>query len=62
VRLTVLDFNERAQRCYASVGFVEVARIPSGVVDGTRPAEDVVKAIDRDASSGPGTSPRSRPK
>jgi [ribosomal protein S5]-alanine N-acetyltransferase len=50
VSLTVLDFNERARRCYSSVGFVEVARMPSGVVvDRHHNADDLVMALSRDA-------------
>ncbi|MDP9335127.1 MAG: GNAT family N-acetyltransferase [Actinomycetota bacterium] len=48
--LTVLDFNERAQRCYSSVGFIEVSRMPSGVVvDSHRNADDLVMTLTRDA-------------
>jgi RimJ/RimL family protein N-acetyltransferase len=49
VRLRVLDFNERAQRCYASVGFVETDRVPSGVVDRDREAKDVLMVLNRKA-------------
>jgi RimJ/RimL family protein N-acetyltransferase len=49
LRLTVLDFNERAQHCYSSVGFVEVARMPSGIVDRQRNADDLLMALSRDA-------------
>jgi RimJ/RimL family protein N-acetyltransferase len=56
VRLRVLDFNERAQRCYAAVGFVEIGRAPSGIVDRGRSADDVVmvlshKALDEHAGN-----------
>jgi RimJ/RimL family protein N-acetyltransferase len=47
VSLRVLDFNLRAQRSYASVGFVETKRIPSGVVDHDRDAEDIVMVLSR---------------
>jgi RimJ/RimL family protein N-acetyltransferase len=49
VRLRVLDFNERARRCYASVGFVETNRIPSGVVDQGRDAVDIIMALSRES-------------
>jgi [ribosomal protein S5]-alanine N-acetyltransferase len=42
IRLRVLDFNERARRCYTSVGFIERKSIPSGVVDQGRDAEDII--------------------
>jgi len=45
VDLVVLDFNERAQRCYRSCGFHEVTRVPSDVVDGDRIANDVVMRV-----------------
>jgi RimJ/RimL family protein N-acetyltransferase len=48
VSLRVLDFNLRAQRSYASVGFVETNRIPSGVVDQDRDAEDIVMVLSRE--------------
>jgi RimJ/RimL family protein N-acetyltransferase len=41
VEVLVLDFNERAQGCYRSCGFQEVERLPSGVMDGGRPAFDI---------------------
>jgi RimJ/RimL family protein N-acetyltransferase len=50
VRLRVLDYNERARRCYAAVGFVEDSRVPSGVIDGDREAEDVVMVLSRKTS------------
>ena len=45
VELVVLDFNERAQRCYRSCGFHEVTRVPSDVFDGDRIANDVVMRV-----------------
>ena len=45
VDLVVLDFNERAQRCYRSCGFHEVARARSDVFDGGRRADDVVMRV-----------------
>jgi RimJ/RimL family protein N-acetyltransferase len=45
IRLRVLDFNERARRCYASVGFIETNRIDSGVVDQDRDAEDIIMVL-----------------
>ncbi|MDQ1383046.1 MAG: hypothetical protein QOG65_425 [Actinomycetota bacterium] len=41
IDLLVLDFNERAQRCYRACGFWEVERLPAGVMDHNRPAEDI---------------------
>ena len=43
--LRVLDFNERATRCYASCGFHEIERIPSDVVDGERDADDIIMMV-----------------
>jgi RimJ/RimL family protein N-acetyltransferase len=45
VRLRVLDFNGRARRCYEAVGFVEIGRAPSGIVDRGRSADDVVMVL-----------------
>jgi RimJ/RimL family protein N-acetyltransferase len=45
IELFVLDFNERARRCYRSCGFREVTRIPSDVFEGGRRADDVVMAV-----------------
>jgi RimJ/RimL family protein N-acetyltransferase len=45
IELIVLDFNERAQRCYRSCGFREVARIPSDVFDADRRADDIVMVV-----------------
>jgi RimJ/RimL family protein N-acetyltransferase len=50
IRLRVLDFNERAQRCYAAVGFVEARREASGVIDRDREADDLVMVLRRKGS------------
>ncbi len=52
VSLRVLDFNLRARRAYASVGFVERNRVPSGVVDHDRETEDVVMVLNRESWDG----------
>ena len=53
IELVVLDFNERAQRCYRACGFHEVERIPAGVMDGDRPADDVRMIATRASWIGP---------
>ena len=49
IELVVLDFNERARRCYAACGFQEVERVPSGVVVDQRDANDILMLITPDA-------------
>jgi [ribosomal protein S5]-alanine N-acetyltransferase len=49
VSLRVLDFNVRAHRSYVSVGFVETNRIPSGVLDHDRHAEDIIMVLRRES-------------
>ena len=41
IELVVLEFNERARRCYAACGFQEVERFPSGVVEDGREVDDI---------------------
>lgn len=45
VELRVLDFNERAIRCYRRCGFREVRREPSEVIDGGRQADDIFMTV-----------------
>jgi RimJ/RimL family protein N-acetyltransferase len=45
IDLYVLDFNERAQRCYRSCGFREVERIPSDIVESGRRVDDIVMVV-----------------
>jgi [ribosomal protein S5]-alanine N-acetyltransferase len=52
IELIVLDFNERAQRCYRSCGFRKVARIPSDVFEADRRADDIVMVVTAEEFSG----------
>ena len=36
IDLSVLDYNRRAKNLYSKLGFVEIARIPKGIKEGTR--------------------------
>ena len=52
IELIVLDFNERARRCYRSCGFREVGRIPSDVFEAERRADDIVMVVTPEECSG----------
>ena len=45
IDLAVLEFNERAIRCYAGCGFREVGRLPKAAVVDDRPYDDVLMEI-----------------
>ncbi len=51
IELVVLDFNERARRCYVSCGFLEVERFPSDVVQDGREADDILMLITKNATT-----------
>ena len=45
VTLAVLDFNERARRCYQGCGFREVGRVADAAVIDGEPFDDILMAV-----------------